>query len=99
MVAMSDNPLDSASLKDFLDIYDDEPFAGSPNNFWPEDRVWMVWSDYDLWATRVDGCEELIDVLVADEELKTARADPLFGEPPKPVRATSDGLTRIKDLG
>ncbi|MET9297112.1 hypothetical protein [Streptomyces sp. NPDC003077] len=45
----------------------------SPSNFWPQDRSWAVWTDYDLWGTKVAGPSSLIDALVADPDLEAVR--------------------------
>jgi hypothetical protein len=45
----------------------------TPSNFWPADRSWLVYTDWDLMATRVGGCRELIAALDADGELETLR--------------------------
>ncbi len=97
MVTIQDHPVHTGTMQDILDAYEDELLFGSPNNFWPEARNWVVWSDYDLWATRVDGPSDLIRALEADETLETERMEPLFGRPPNPIRVTRDGLMRLKD--
>jgi hypothetical protein len=35
----------------------------TPSNIWPADRSWLVYTDYDLWATRVCGSAALIDAI------------------------------------
>ena len=45
----------------------------TPSNFWPDDRSWLVYTDWDLMATRVGGSRELIAALAADGELETMR--------------------------
>lgn len=45
----------------------------TPSNFWPSDHSWFVYTDYDLWATRVSGSQALIDALTEDGELDTIR--------------------------
>jgi hypothetical protein len=61
------------SLADILGAYGDGSFFGSPSNFWPASRAWMVYTDCDLWATRVSGPRGLIHSLVDDQELETVR--------------------------
>ena len=51
--------------------------AGTPSNIWPPDRSWFVYTDYDLWGTRVNGPIQLIEALKADEELETIDWRPL----------------------
>ena len=45
--------------------------SGSPSNWWPEDRSWFVYTDWDLWGTKVSGSRELIDAIANDERLET----------------------------
>jgi hypothetical protein len=54
-----------------LALYDDDDQPGWPTNLWAEDRSWFVYSDYDLWATKVSGEPALIDALTADRTLET----------------------------
>jgi hypothetical protein len=42
----------------------------TPNNIWAKDRSWFVFTDVDLWATKVSGPESLIDRLRADPDLE-----------------------------
>ena len=42
-----------------------------PANIWADGRHWLTYSDYDLWATRIDGPEELIGRLRNDPEIET----------------------------
>jgi hypothetical protein len=66
---------------------DDDAFDASPSNIWAEDESWFVYTDYDLWATKVSGNAALIEALLADEELETA-VIPRVGDerPPAPSR-------------
>jgi hypothetical protein len=43
----------------------------TPSNFWPRDRSWLVYTDWDFWATKVSGSERLIASIRADERLET----------------------------
>ena len=45
--------------------------AGTPSNFWPEDRSWFVYTDWDLWATKVSGSKQLIEELRGAQGLET----------------------------
>ena len=45
--------------------------VGTPNNFWATDHSWFVYTDWDLWATKVSGPLTLIAALEADTELVT----------------------------
>jgi hypothetical protein len=47
--------------------------AFTPNNIWPADRPWLIYTDYDLEATRVSGSTEVIDAVCADDYLDTVR--------------------------
>jgi hypothetical protein len=62
-------------LRELTKLYDDEDLAGSPNNVWPDDRPWLTFTDEDLWATKVSGSRELIERLMADDELETVALD------------------------
>lgn len=44
---------------------------GTPSNVWPHDRSWLVYTDWDLWATKVSGPESLIQRLRSDPDLET----------------------------
>jgi hypothetical protein len=44
--------------------------VGTPSNWWPSDRAWMVYTDWDLWATKVSGTADLIDAIASDERLE-----------------------------
>jgi len=48
----------------------------TPNNFWPEDRSWMVLTHHDLWATQVFGSTELIASLEEAPNLEVLRWSP-----------------------
>lgn len=45
----------------------------TPNNTWPPDHSWLVYTDYDLWASRVSGSESMIEALVEDPRLDAVR--------------------------
>jgi hypothetical protein len=53
----------------------------TPNNIWPPDRCWLVYTDYDLHATRVSGSPELIDAVCGHRDLDTFRCEPTLGKP------------------
>jgi hypothetical protein len=42
---------------------------GTPSNWWPLDRSWMVYTDWDLWATKVSGPTDLIALVESDPDL------------------------------
>ncbi len=52
-------------------LMEGEQPRSTPSNFWPEDRAWFVWADWDLWATKVSGTAALIQDLRNDPELET----------------------------
>lgn len=43
----------------------------SPSNWWPADRSWFVWTDYDLTTTRVSGPRALIEMVRSHPQLET----------------------------
>lgn len=70
LAAREDQPL---ALGEIGSLYDHADVTGSPSNIWPEDRSWVVWTDHDLWGTRVRGSASLIQALERDSELETIR--------------------------
>ena len=44
---------------------------GTPTNWWPSDRSWFVYTDWDLWATKVSGPAALVDSIRKDDWLET----------------------------
>ncbi|WP_411126395.1 hypothetical protein [Streptomyces sp. x-19] len=63
----------SGRLRDARALYDIDEVEFSPSNLWPEDRSWIVYTDYDLWGTKVVGPTALIDALVDDAEIEAVR--------------------------
>jgi len=57
------------ALKELVELDDDRGFT--PSNVWPDDKSWFVYTDSDLWATKVSGSVDLINRLSADTELET----------------------------
>lgn len=43
----------------------------TPTNIWPPDRSWLVYTDYELWATKVSGSTGLINSLRDNPFLET----------------------------
>jgi hypothetical protein len=43
----------------------------TPANIWPPDRSWLVYTDYELWATKVSGSIRLINSLRDNPFLET----------------------------
>ncbi len=60
-------------LGDLHTFLESDDVDGTPTNIWPADRSWLVYTDYDLWGTKVSGCAYLIERLTADSELETVR--------------------------
>ncbi len=54
-------------------LYGDSDQKFSPTNFWPHDRSWFVYTDWDLSATKVSGPNELISMLESHPTLETIR--------------------------
>ena len=54
-------------------LLDIDHLSGSPSNVWPVDRSWLVYTDWDLWATKVSGDASLVDRLESDPELEVVR--------------------------
>ncbi|MFI5495210.1 hypothetical protein [Actinoplanes sp. NPDC051859] len=46
-------------------------FQASPSNIWPADRSWFVWTDWDLWASKVSGSPTLMAALRDHPDLET----------------------------
>lgn len=63
-------------LDEVLDLYDDPAVPGSPMNLWPRDSTWLVYSDWDLWATKVSGSRELIAAVADDPAIETTSVPP-----------------------
>jgi len=58
-----------SGVRDLID--DSAGRIGSPSNMWPIDRSWFVWTDWDLWATKVSGSQDLIEAIRSEPELET----------------------------
>ncbi len=53
----------------------------TPSNVWPLDRSWFIYTDHDLWGTKVSGPIELIQALKADKGLETIDWHPASSKP------------------
>jgi len=83
-------PLDAAmELGWMLDASHFSP--QSPNLFWPNDHSWCVATEIDLDSSYVGGSKELVQRLVADEELEA-----LVAAPEDPVDSRSDKINRLE---
>ena len=68
-----DQALFRARLSELLAFYDDESETSvGPTNIWPDDRSWFIYSDYDLWGTKISGSDDLIGRLLIDSEIEAA---------------------------
>lgn len=68
----SENRVLRGRVDDLLTLVDsDHHRPGTPSNIWPGDRSWPVFTDSDLWGTKVSGSDELIAEIRADERLET----------------------------
>lgn len=63
------------ALRDAAASYMADGWRGAGNNFWPLDRAWWAYSDYDLWGTKVSGSREFVDALLADPGLETVELE------------------------
>ena len=54
----------------------DSQHGGTPNLWWPDDRVWCVGTEIDLPWTYIGGSAALITDLLADPRIETQPADP-----------------------
>jgi hypothetical protein len=61
------------------------PWWQSPTLWWPDDRAWCVETEVDLMASYVGGSRQLIEELVAHDEMEAMAADP------------GDGVTLLAD--
>lgn len=56
----------------------------TPEFWWPEDRAWVVWTDYDLLGSKVFGSKELIEELRRHPDVETLDWFPVRLHPPTP---------------
>ncbi len=56
-------------LGEVIDLTTSKRF--SPSNFWPEDRSWFIYTDYDLFGTKVSGSSALARAVDSQPELET----------------------------
>lgn len=70
----------------------------SPELWWPEDRAWVVWTDYDLMGTRVFGGTDLIDDLKASPDIETLDWHRVRLRPPAPPRPPSRMELRFQEV-
>lgn len=65
----------TGQLEEVLLLYTDARVKGSPSYWWPADKSWCVWTDYDLTFTIIGGPQMLIDAFVADDFLECIKVD------------------------
>jgi len=71
------HPLKVGFLRDLLDDYGATGSFGSGQDWWPSDRAWLIYTDWDLSITIVHGSGSLLEYLLADPTLETARMEPM----------------------
>jgi hypothetical protein len=59
-----------ASLSEMSEVWEHPDVRLSPTHWWPDDRAWLVSTNYDLSYSVVGGTNEAIEELVADPELE-----------------------------
>lgn len=69
----SRNLLFRGSLTSIVTLALEAEVCSSPQNWWSEDRSWVVYTDWDLTTTTVCGPDVLIERLVSDEFLECYR--------------------------
>lgn len=70
----------------------------SPELWWPEDRAWLLWTDYDLMGTRVFGSKDLIDDLHASADIETLNWHRVRLRPPAPPRPPNPMELRFQEV-
>ena len=73
--------VNEGTFAELADLLESGSLAFSPANIWPEDRSWFIYTDYDLWATRVSGSADLIARIENDPDLETIRWSPSSENP------------------
>ncbi|MFJ7969707.1 hypothetical protein [Streptomyces sp. NPDC096324] len=63
----------SGRLGDAQRLFDNPDILYTPSNLWAVDRSWVVFTDYDLWGTKVCGPRPLVEALLADPEIEAIR--------------------------
>jgi hypothetical protein len=64
-------------LSDVISLYrKGEGFElGSPTYWWPEDKQWCIFTDYDFDFSIVGGSKEIIDALVSNDRLECIQVE------------------------
>ncbi|MFH0177074.1 hypothetical protein [Streptomyces cacaoi] len=63
----------SGRLGDAQSLFDHPDILSTPSNLWATDRSWVIYTDYDLWATKVCGPRPLVEALLTDLEIEAVR--------------------------
>jgi hypothetical protein len=78
MLGVRDTPPDEmeprvyrGSLSGILDLAYSDEVSGSPQNWWPADHSWLVYTDWDLCDTTIGGSRALIADLRESVEIET----------------------------
>jgi hypothetical protein len=61
-------------LSEVMELLDGDEFTCAPEYWWPEDRSWIVCTDYDSVFTIVGGAGALIESIVANDVLEAVEA-------------------------
>jgi hypothetical protein len=64
-------PMCAFRLGDVQEVSATTPMELTPSNWWPIDRSWFVYTDWDLSATKVSGSLSLITSLTTAADLET----------------------------
>jgi len=63
-------------LSDILQTFALETVHGSPSYWWPKDHNWCLHTNWDMEFTLLGGSKELIDSILANEELEALGVEP-----------------------
>jgi hypothetical protein len=63
-------------LDDVFSLYHEgDKGLGSPTYWWPEDKQWCIYTDFDFDFSIIGGSKEIIDTFVANERLECIQVD------------------------
>ncbi len=51
-------------------LFDRPGYFSSPQNVWPDDRSWVLYTDSNAWATLISGSTDLIEDILHCPDLK-----------------------------
>jgi hypothetical protein len=66
----------SGKLIEALETYNFPETYGSPAQWWPKDRSWLVCTDWDLTFTLFGGSDDTINTLISNKELECLPVEP-----------------------